>query len=151
MADVIFPAFLLFLFSFNVLHYLQVMGCAMGTICAPAYTNIFMAKFEEKHIYQYIHGRALLFLGYIDDKFMIWNEELTLFIDELNKKHKTIKSDHKISTKRIEFLDTMVYKDQHHKIQTTVFRKPTDQQTYMRNRIITNLLNTIFQTAKRFA
>ena len=28
---------------FNCSHYLQVMGCAMGTICAPAYANIFMA------------------------------------------------------------------------------------------------------------
>ena len=30
-----------------------------------------------------------------------------------------------IFTKHIEFLDTMVYKDQQHKIQTTTFRKPT--------------------------
>ena len=34
------------------------------------------------------------------------------------------------NTKQIEFQDTMVYKDQKHKIQTTIFRKPTDQQTY---------------------
>ena len=25
----------------------------MGTICAPAYANIFMANFELKYIYQY--------------------------------------------------------------------------------------------------
>ena len=64
---------------------------------------------------------------------MIWNgntEELILFIDELNKKHKTIKFDYKISTKQIEFLDTMVYGDQQHKIQKAIFRKPNDQQTY---------------------
>ena len=30
-------------FILNFFHYLQVMGCAMGAICAPAYTNIFMA------------------------------------------------------------------------------------------------------------
>ena len=65
---------------------------------------------------------------------MIWNgttEELILFMDELNKKHKTIKFDYKISTKQIQFLDTMVYRDQQHKIQTTIFDKPTDQQTYL--------------------
>ena len=46
---------------------------------------------------------------------MIWNgttEELILFIDDLNKKCKTIRFDYKISTKQIEFLDTMVYRDQ---------------------------------------
>ena len=46
---------------------------------------------------------------------MNWNgttEELILFMDELNKKHKIIKFDHKISTKQIEFLDAMVYRDQ---------------------------------------
>ena len=30
------------------------MGCAMGTICAPAYANIFMAQFEKQDIYPYI-------------------------------------------------------------------------------------------------
>ena len=58
-------------------------------------------------------------------------EELIILIDELNKKHKTITSDYKISTKQIEFLDTMGYRDQQHKIQTTTFCKPTDHQTYL--------------------
>ena len=57
----------------------------MGTICASAYANVFMTQFEAKHIYSYIHGKALLFLRYINDIFMIWNgtkKELILFIDE---------------------------------------------------------------------
>ena len=60
---------------------------------------------------------------------MIWSgtkEELILFIGEVNKKHKTIKFDYKIFTKQIEFLGTMVHKNQQQKIQTTMFRKPTD-------------------------
>ena len=52
-------------FIFNCSHYIQVMGCAMATICAQAYANIFMPQFEAKHIYPYIHGKALLFLRYI--------------------------------------------------------------------------------------
>ena len=110
------------------------MGCAVGAICAPAYANIFMAQFEAKHIYPYTHGKALLFLRHIDDIFMIWNgttEGLTLFIDELNKKHKNLKLDCKIPTKQIEFLDTIIYRDQQHKIQRTIFRKLTDEQTYL--------------------
>ena len=65
---------------------------------------------------------------------MIWSgtkEELISFIDELNKKNKTIKFDYKIFAKQTEFLDAMAYKDQQQKIQTAVFRKPTDQQTYL--------------------
>ena len=65
---------------------------------------------------------------------MIWNgttEELILSIDDLNKKNKTIRFNYKISTKQIEFLYTRLYRDQKHKIQTTIFRKPTDQQTYL--------------------
>ena len=80
--------------------------------------------------------KALLFLRYIDGIFTIWNgikEELLSVIDELNKKYKTIRFDYKVSTHQIEFLDIMVYKDQQHKIQTTIFRKPTDQQTYTCN------------------
>ena len=128
------------------------MGCAIGTICVPAYTNIFMVQFEAKHIYPYIHGKALLFLRYIDDIFMIWNgttEELIFFIDDLNKKH-NIEFDYEISTKQIELLETMVYRDQQHKIQATIFHKPTNQQTYMHGRIILNLLKTVFHTAKLY-
>ena len=57
-----------------------------------------------------------------------WNyKETTLFKNGLNKKHKTITFDYKKST----ILDTMVYKHQQHKIQSTIFRKPTYKQTYL--------------------
>ena len=65
---------------------------------------------------------------------MIWNgttEELILFINDLNKKHKIKKFDYKISTKQIEFLDRILSKDQQHKIRTTIFCKPTNQQTHL--------------------
>ena len=38
-------------FVHNCIHYLQTMGCAMGTIWAPSYANIFMANCDAKHIY----------------------------------------------------------------------------------------------------
>ena len=41
-------------FVFNGIHYLQKIGCAMGTKCAPNYANIFMGKFE-KNIHLSIH------------------------------------------------------------------------------------------------
>ena len=93
-----------------------------------------MPQFEAKHMYPCIHSKGLLFLRYVDNIFMIWNGpkmKLISFIDELNWNHKTIKSDYKISTKQIEFLDTMVYKDQQHKIQTMILHQWTYQQTYL--------------------
>ena len=38
-------------FVFNCKNYLQIKGCAMGTICAPAYANIFTGHFERKYVY----------------------------------------------------------------------------------------------------
>ena len=46
------------------------MGCAMGTICAPAYANIFMAQFGKQHIYPYIKNKSITYLRYIDVIFM---------------------------------------------------------------------------------
>ena len=37
-------------FVCNSKFYLQLKGCAMVAICAPAYANIFMAEFEQKYI-----------------------------------------------------------------------------------------------------
>ena len=102
-------------FVFNSIKYLQIMGCAMGTICAPAYANIFMAQFEKQHIYPYIKNKSILYLRYIDDIFMIWTgtkQELLIFLENLNSKHKTIKFEHNISHSRISFLDTLIYRQE---------------------------------------
>ena len=83
----------------------------MGTICAPAYANIFITSFESKFMYQYIKEKVITFLRFTDDLFMIWTgteEDLLKFINELNQKHKTIKFDFKYSKTKIEFLDVLV-------------------------------------------
>ena len=53
------------------------------------------------------------------------------FINELNQKHKTIKLDFKYSKTKIELLDVLVYKDINNKLQTTLYKKPTDRQSYL--------------------
>ena len=109
------------------------MGCAMGTICAPAYTNIFMAQFEMQHIYPHIKNKSILYLRYIDDIFMIWTrtkQKLLIFLEKLNNKYKTIKFEYNISHSDI-FLVTLIYKDKNSTLQTTLYRKPTDQQSYL--------------------
>ena len=94
----------------------------MGTICAPAYANIFMAKFEQKHIYPLIKDTSILFLRYTDDIFMVWtavwygqSEQLKDFMSELQQKHPSIRFDCKFDCKQIEFLNNLVYIDQQNK------------------------------------
>ena len=65
---------------------------------------------------------------------MVWTKsenELKSFINEINKKHHSIKCDFKFSKGKIEFLDTSVYKDHNNRLQTTLYKKPTDVQNYL--------------------
>ena len=76
----------------------------------------------------------LLYLRYLDDIFMIWKgtkAELMTFMKDLNEKHKTIKFNFQVSTREIAFLYTMSYKDVNNNIQTTLYRKLSDQQAFL--------------------
>ena len=46
----------------------------MGTICAPAYVNIFVAEFKQKYIYPLIKDKSIIFFFYIGDTFMVWTK-----------------------------------------------------------------------------
>ena len=107
----------------------------MGTICAHTYANIFMSEFEEKCIYPLIKNKSSSYLRFIEDIFMVWTKsdnQLKSFINEINKKHHPIKFDFKLSKEKIEFLDTLVYKDHHDRLQTTLYKKPTDTAQKMK-------------------
>ena len=113
-------------FVFVCIHYLQIKRCAKGTICAPAYANIFIANFELKYIYSHIKDKAKVFLRFIDDLFMIWTgseQELLDFMSSLNKKHPSIKFEFKYSQTKIGFLDVLVYKGHNNKLQTTLLKE----------------------------
>ena len=56
-------------FIFNGINYLQIKGCAMGTICASTYANIFLGKFKL-HIYPYIGNISKFCCRYIDIFFL---------------------------------------------------------------------------------
>ena len=107
----------------------------MGTHSSPSFANIFLGKFEEQFIYPIIQNLHKICLRYIDDIFMIWTgtkEQIHTFINELNNKHPSIKfGDYKISDTEVNFLDTKVYIDEHNRLQTTLYRKPTDRQNYL--------------------
>ena len=120
-------------FIFNDKNYLQVKGCAMGTISAPPFANVFMGKFEDTHIYPHIQQFCKLYLRYIDDIFLIWTgtkDQFKEFISNLNNQHPSIKFTYKISNTSIDFLDTTVY-IKNRRIHTSIFKKPTDTQNYL--------------------
>ena len=106
----------------------------MGTVCAPAYTNIFMASFELKYIYPYIKDKTKMFLRFNVDLFMIWtgsDHELLDFMSNLSKKYCSNKFELKYSQTKIEFLHVLVYKDHNNMLQATIYRKQTDRQNYL--------------------
>ena len=102
-------------FVFNGINYLPKKGCAMGTICAPAYANIFMEKFEKLHIYTCLRNFSTFYCRFMDNIFFLWNgteSGLIKFIDNLNQNHPTIKFEFTFSKISIIFLDNKVYKNE---------------------------------------
>ena len=61
----------------------------------------------------------------------MYKNELKFLLKDLNSKLPSIKFDFKYSTDKIELLDMLVYSDQHQKLQTTLYQKPTDSQNYL--------------------
>ena len=52
-------------------------------------------------------------------------------MNEINQKHQSIKFDFKFSKENTEFLDTLVYSSSNNRLQTTLYKKPTDCQNYL--------------------
>ena len=59
-------------------------------------------------------------------------EELKNFFNEVYKTHSSIEFDQKYSKSKIEFLEVLVYKDERQRLQTTLFKKKADRQSYVR-------------------
>ena len=93
-----------------------------------------MGNFEETFIYPHIVGKSLLYLRFIDDIFMLWKgteEELKEFIKRINEAHPSIKFDVNYSYTEVNFLDTLVKITSNNELVTTLYRKPTDRNTFI--------------------
>ncbi|XP_059589400.1 uncharacterized protein LOC109283074 isoform X2 [Alligator mississippiensis] len=112
------------------MHFLQMMGTAMGTKMAPQYANLFMSHLEEDFL-KNCTIKPLLYLRYIDDIFIIWTENLQSLIEfhqKFNNHHPSIQLSLEYSSTNISFLDTMI-SILNDKIQTTLYKKPKDKHT----------------------
>ena len=143
-------------FEFNSDLFIQQIGTAMGTKCAPTYANLFMANIDAKiqklagNITRGSENPIKTYKRFIDDIFLIWTgsvEQLQNFLDLLNTLHPTIKFTSNLScpypchvegphdcychaSRSIPFLDTLVT-IKGGKIITDLYRKPTDRCQYL--------------------
>lgn len=119
-------------FEFDGDFYLQIKGTAMGKRFAPAYANIFMAKWEAEAL-EKCPRKPLHYLRYLDDIWGVWTyskPDFEEFIRTLNAHDWSIQCKYELDDIKIDFLDTTVYKGQnfevHNKLDIKVFFKKTD-------------------------
>ena len=125
-------------FIFNSKFNQQIKDSPAGTICAPAYINIFVSELEEKLIYLLITDESISYVRFINDILGDGLHERRNYI--LHKKNKwkkySIKFDSKCSKEKIELLGTLVYKEHNNHLQTTLYKKPIDRQIYLHAKCI---------------
>ena len=133
MATKVITTFLTLILTLNNLNIInsrnhqQTNSCAIGTICALSYTNIFMDHFEEKLIYPFIKGFSLIYLRFIDDIFFIWTgnkKDIMRILKELNRKHESFTFEYQVSKTGITLLDAEVY-IMNNKLYIKICRKKT--------------------------
>ena len=144
-------------FQFDSDIFLQEIGTAMGTACAPTYANIKMGTIDKA-----IRNLALnvnngmdpiqIYFRFIDDLFLVYTgsvESLDKFLSQINDLHPTLKFTFNFTcpftctfppntphdcfchtSRSLPFLDTLVsIKDG--QLETDLYRKPTDRCQYL--------------------
>ena len=84
-----------------------------------------MPKFEKKNISSTIKDNSIL-LRFMENIFMLYSnseEILNNFRNIIHWKHQPIKFDYNFSKVKLEFVDTLVYKDKNNRLQATLFKK----------------------------
>ena len=104
----------------------------METRYAPNYAIIFMAELEEEFL-DTQNLKPRICLRFIDDIFMVSNnnqQNLDIFINNLNQHHETIKFTMDCSDYGLPLLDAFIYKEGN-QLKTRFYYKPTDNKQYL--------------------
>ena len=119
-------------FDFNGDTFLQVSGTAMGKKFAPAYANIFMAKWE-KEVLEKFSLLPSFYKRYLDDIYMLWDHGIDAFLEFfeiLNSHDPSVKLTYRIEELSNDYLDVTTFKGPNFvesgHLDTKVFFKPTD-------------------------
>ena len=117
-------------FEFNNEYFLQTCGCAMGKKYSPGLANLYLESLD-RFILNY-QNKPKTYLRYLDDIFIIWNDNQSCNIKNFNKEINNLIPDIKIELKTnessIDFLDVTIIKEPDGSIGTKVFFKETNNR-----------------------
>ena len=105
----------------------------MGAAFSPTVANIYMSVILRNFLNTQ-QQQPLLLARYIDDIFMIWpnNQDLDLFLYNLNNFHPNLHFTHEHSTLTANFLDLTIYKsDRKLTLQVKTYQKPHNLYQYL--------------------
>ena len=106
-------------------YFIQTSGTAIGTKLASGYANLFLSTYERDMLNQY-PIKPSIWLRYVDDIFLVWNEREDKLKDFLAYINTVIHFTHAHSFRRVNFLDVLVtITDDDGNILTDLHTKPT--------------------------
>ena len=119
-------------FTYDGKIYIQINGVVMGSPFGPLLVNIFMISLEEA-ILPSIKKHVAHWKRYVDDTHPYIDPSKTeLVLEKLNNHYPNIHFTHGIEKKqKITFLDVLITRTGHNKLETTVFRKETNTDLYI--------------------
>ena len=118
-------------FTFDSVEYFQHSGLAMGSPLSPVAACLYM-EWLEKHHYQGIMGKDVIWARYVDDVLVVVPKSMNLSekLDELNSVDTKIQFTlEKESQGMIAFLDTQIIRGD--QVKFKVHRKPTNKESYV--------------------
>ena len=119
-------------FTFDGKIYVQTDGVCMGSPLGPVLANAFMVHLEETIVPQ-LGDKMKTWRRYVDDTFTVVEKgTIDEIISVLNNFHPNIKFTHEMEhQQQIAFLDVLLKKQQDGTLQTSVYRKPTNNSIYI--------------------
>ena len=119
-------------FTFDGKIYRQTDGVCMGSPLGPVLANVFMVYLEETIVPQ-LQTSMPTWRRYVDDTFtLVKKGKKDEVIATLNNFHPNMKFTHETEKDgHIAFLDVLLKKEEDGTVQTTVYRKPTNNSIYI--------------------